>query len=724
MKDILVPYLKKIISICLAILGGVMSLLQKSNYFIVLVMVFCICCNLFYIIKKKNIAKNIAQMILNGLIVWMFLAAFQYEGGIQYTYQNILTTFAKLVEMAAVLVVAVATIYNYHGFEIKNRWLDFVLGIGLNLFYAVCTGVLIEMIFNPLVGLINKQYFIIGIIAMFLIFLLVYAVTSSYKLPGLILAPLFLLFTIANQFVFLFRGTPMLLNDLRNIGTAAEVADNYVYQLNGEMIISIVCMYCLVVLLIRSLRFKKPERKRIVWYVAGLAGSTLLCVFGFQFLILKKAGAMDINFWNLSYTYEEYGTPMTLIGAYDRSRIKKPDGYSVAKIKQIVTDAESQASGEGPVNNAEETEKIQPTKIIVIMNEAFSDLAVNGDVVTNEPYMPYYDSLDKNVIKGTSLVSVLGGGTCNSEYEMLTGNSIWFTPAIMPYMSVLQNGHPTLVSTLESQGYTSLAYHPFWGNCWKRENVYRYFGFDDYTFLDGMEGDERAEYIRVFISDESLYRMIEDTVVEAGDEKQFIFAVTMQNHGSYDYEPFDAAIDCENIDSDNLDQYLSLIKASDDALEQLTTFFEDYEEPTMILMFGDHQPGLPAEAWEQITGKTDAEMTDDDRRAQYQTPFIIWTNYDMEARTDVITSTNYLSSMLLEEAGLAMPAYNQFLLQMRETMPAMNLFGYYDSEYVFHPFSDAGETEQAYLQDYRYLMYNQLQGIKKMEQDAFFLPED
>ena len=80
--------------------------------------------------------------------------------------------------------------------------------------------------------------------------------------------------------------------------------------------------------------------------------------------------------------------------------------------------------------------------------------------------------------------------------------------------------------------------------------------------------------------------------------------------------------------------------------------------------------------------------------------------------------------MLLEEAGLAMPAYNQFLLQMQEKMPAMNLFGYYDSAYVFHPFEDAGETEAQYLKDYQCLMYNQLEGIRKMDQDVFFLPED
>lgn len=715
MKELLIPYMRRILCICLVVLGVIGCLLQKSNYYIVFVMLFCIGCNCFYIAKKRYTAKNVAQLILNALIVVMFTVAFRYEGGIEYLHINIVTIFAKYVEIAAVIVVAVATIYNYHGFEIKNQWLDLAFGVVMNFLYALCTGVLLEMIFNSFEGMIDKQYFAIGIFAMFLMFLLVYGITSSYKLPGLILAPLFVLFTIANQFVYSFRGTPMLLSDLKNIRTASEVAGNYRYHLSGEMIIGIVCVYALVVLLIRSLKWKKAERKRIVWYVAGLVCAIAVNVCGWKFLVNKKCDEMRIDYWNIIATYQQYGTPMTLISTFERACIWKPDGYSAAKVEQIATEIQSQEAG---------SEKIQPTKIIVIMNEAFSDLSVNGNIVTNEPYMPYFDSLEENVIKGSTLVSVLGGATCNTEYEFLTGNALWYTPGVVPYVSLIEEYHPSLVSTLESQGYTPIALHGYYGHCWNRENVYSDFGFEDFVSLEDLEGNDRLAYVREYASDESLYRIIEDTVVGAGSEKQFLFAVTMQNHGSYEYPDFDAEIQCENVDSDILDQYLSLIKVSDDAFQQLITFFSDYEEPTMIVMFGDHQPGMSMDVWEKIIGKSEGEMTDEDRRGKYQTPFVIWANYEMEAKTDVLTSTNYLSSMMLEAAGLDMTAYNRFLLDMQEEIPAMNTFGYYDSNYEFHAFENEEASENTYLKNYQYLMYNQLEGIKKMKQDVFFLPED
>lgn len=55
--------------------------------------------------------------------------------------------------------------------------------------------------------------------------------------------------------------------------------------------------------------------------------------------------------------------------------------------------------------------------ILVIMNEAFSDVGVLGELDVSEDYMPFVHSLQKgeeNALTGTLHVSVKGGNTANT----------------------------------------------------------------------------------------------------------------------------------------------------------------------------------------------------------------------------------------------------------------------------------------------------------------------
>ena len=56
------------------------------------------------------------------------------------------------------------------------------------------------------------------------------------------------------------------------------------------------------------------------------------------------------------------------------------------------------------------------------------------------------------------------------------------------------------------------------------------------------------------------------------------------------------------------EQYLSLAHASDQAFEQLVNYFSQVEEPTMIVMYGDHQPKLEDGFYEYLTGRDDAAL--------------------------------------------------------------------------------------------------------------------
>ena len=93
--------------------------------------------------------------------------------------------------------------------------------------------------------------------------------------------------------------------------------------------------------------------------------------------------------------------------------------------------------------------------------------------------------------------------------------------------------------------------------------------------------------------------------------------------------------------------------------------------------------------------------------ALYTVPFFIWTNYDTPEETVEITSLNFLSSLALERAGIDLPAYNQFMLDLMEVVPAINARGYYSLEkgkYIH--LEDALGEELDWITKYETLQYN------------------
>jgi len=112
------------------------------------------------------------------------------------------------------------------------------------------------------------------------------------------------------------------------------------------------------------------------------------------------------------------------------------------------------------------------------------------------------------------------------------------------------------------------------------------------------------------------------------------------------------------------DQYLSLMKRSDEALEYLIRYFESSDEPTMIVMFGDHQPSVEDEFFDEIAGMPSADVPAGDHLMWYETPFLIWKNYESGSEQKGKMSAIYLASELLDQAGLDMTPYQRFLLSI------------------------------------------------------------
>ena len=146
--------------------------------------------------------------------------------------------------------------------------------------------------------------------------------------------------------------------------------------------------------------------------------------------------------------------------------VEKPLGYQKEEAKGLLESYEPEGEGEKGTDKP---------NIIVVMDEAFSDLGVLGDFTASKEYMPYYHSLKEesetapNIITGSLHVSVCGGNTANTEFEFLTGNTMAFLPqGSVPYQQYIKKNIPALPWYFKEQGYETHAMHPYYASGWDR----------------------------------------------------------------------------------------------------------------------------------------------------------------------------------------------------------------------------------------------------------------
>ena len=565
---------------------------------------------------------------------------------------------------------------------------------------------------NTLMTLIGKRLFYNCIFCFFL-----FAVLAVFLWRGgwLLRTGTALCFVIgvAEYYVLEFRGSPLHPADLLSIGTAGEVSSAYKFDLPISMCAAFFLMLT-VFAVEHKIRFVRyTGKQRIVW----LCVLAVLTAGGFGYLQSQPILSTGKNggfFWNLTSSYEKYGYFLATYIYENYQKVEKPEGYSAEAVEQLMTELIQ-----------EQTEKSgQLPNIIAIMNESFTDFASVGGIQTSKPLLPFIDSLQENTVKGNLYVPVFGGGTANTEFEFLTGSTMRFLPTgSTPYQAYVKRELPSLASYLKQYGYETLACHFASGSNWNRDQVYPLLGFD--TFLTDTDVGELEE-IHGYPSDQADYeevcRQYEAWKDSGTSEHFFCFNVTIQNHGGYlsGYRSEDAPQYTGGQTSDDVEEYLSLLRESDRAFEQLVNYFEQEEEPTVILMFGDHWPRLNNAFINSMANQADTENELEKNQNKYVTPFVIWANYNIEETQIEKLSANYLAAELLQVAGVPVNAYQNFLLNLSEKVPVIDTLGFIQSDGLY---ADSGEmldaSSQAGLQEYAMLQYAHLFG-KNENLEMFF----
>lgn len=545
-----------------------------------------------------------------------------------------------------------------------------------------------------------------------------FALTGSMRFSGCFLCIFSIIFSLTNYFTTTFRGIPILASDLTIMGTAMNVVGNYKYSLDLTRTITLLGLITWCILLFRVKRLRLPKGKK---RISAILGSAAICFASFWIMIYTPVMTVTpmhvtVNTFRPIKSYRKNGCVLTFMRSIQLMIIHKLDGYSANAAEEIAAPYRSETSS----GNA------KTPNVIAIMDEAFADLQAVGDFRTSEDVMPFYHSLTKNTVKGFSYVSVFGGQTANTEFEFLTGLSKAFVPAsATPYQLYIKSLLPGLTTHLGNQDYQGmLAFHPFRANGYNRDHVYPNLGFSDFISLKDLDVSA-SDKIRNFVSDAADFQVIIDQYEQAKKKSNapfYLFNVTMQNHSGYDqdFDNLDMPISIEEkCDDPELKRYLNLIHHSDTALKSLIEYFSKQKDPTVIVFFGDHEPGLSNEVYSKILGKNVEKLSAEENMNLYKTPFLIWANYDIEEQENVNISMNYLSTLMLESTGMKLSPFNQFLLDIHKQIPVLTTNGYFGEDGSYYSLKDESSPYYESLRKYQILQYNDLFDKKKRIENFF-----
>lgn len=506
----------------------------------------------------------------------------------------------------------------------------------------------------------------------------------------------------ANYFVSLYRGTPVLPWDLTALETAAAVSGSYSYVPTEPMLVGAVLVLVLIWVLrkeFRKGRFLMDRHTAPVRLGCLAVGIACLGVAVAPERLEELGVQTDV--WDQTGAYRTSGAVAAFLCNLEFLEVDEPEDLSPQRLSWIMDQVEV----------PEETAvSVDHPNIVAIMNESWADFEEFGNLSLTESVTDYIRSLD-NAIWGHTYTSVFGAGTSASEFEFLTGNSMAFLPSgSIPYQQYILDDSPSLASLLKEEGYRTLAFHPGERTSWQRNQAYPRLGFDAFKCGEDMGVEQTFEH--GYVSDRSDFEQIiwEFEHKEAG-EPLFLFNVTIQSHGSYTVEDYPAQVQLTDEPGKYpmAEQYLTLVNKTDEAFAMLVDYFSQQEEPTILLMFGDHQPSVEQEFLDKAYGVAQADMTMEQYMDKYRTPFVIWANYPLEEEGPEETSLNFLGQYLLRYAGIEPDPYGQFLWSFQQTIPALTFVGYTDG--LGNAYSHLEDTVYTgKIEDYQRLQYVRLFG--------------
>lgn len=482
----------------------------------------------------------------------------------------------------------------------------------------------------------------------------------------LLLCALWLAIGITDFIVLFARTTPFTAQDLLLIEYAIRLLPDYIPIF---LLIPGILLVLFVVAFIGWLWYAGAAcKKKVPYFIA--ACFSMSCFF--IVLVITHIGIenqlLATKFSNIADAYHDYGLPYCFANTLLNTGIERPDDYDDDSIGDILEElyptGESMEVTEFPTeresvdvsgdaqNPTKETEDETaappvspgPVNVIVVQLESFFDVTALKGITFSEDPIPYYHELMDAYASGYVSVPSIGAGTANTEFEMISGiNLDFFGSGEYPYKTILKKKPCESVPyILRDMGYRTHAIHNNDGTFYERNIVFSNLGFDTFTSIEYMMELTYTE--TGWAEDRVLIPCILDALNET-DEQDFVYAISVQGHGAYPEEEIleNPEIQIEKMASDMEKYrnaylyYVNQLREMDTFVKELTEVLSQREEPCVLVLFGDHLPGLEIKE-EQLTGQT-----------LFQTPYVIWHNdmvSEMSAEEKDLEAYQLLSHVL------------------------------------------------------------------------------
>lgn len=465
----------------------------------------------------------------------------------------------------------------------------------------------------------------------------------------IVMMAIVILFGIINCIILNNRVTPFGFTDLAMIGDLLTMQNTkyFTAQQAGISLIAILIFVFLMVML--HMHSKKKTVQTKLWV------RILVCAIGFASLFpvtkaCQAAGVVQTYFGNLAQGYLDngyaYGFAMSIVGR----GMNEPSGYSEKAVDDIIKDTEKGDSTLGSV---------KPNIIVVLLESCF-DIDEYPALSYNEDPIPYFHELEKKYSTGHLTVPVVGAGTCNTEFEILTGMSCkFFGPGEYPQKTVLKKRDcESTADVIKKLGYGTHVVHNNGGNFYSRANAFSQMGFDTFTSKELLDITDYTP-LNTWPTDDILVGATKDAL-DSTNTPDFCYTITVGTHGDYPTEKVienpKIKVKVKGVDQGRQNQweyYCNMLNNMDRFLKEYTDMLEKRGEPTLLICFGDHLPTMGLQ-------NSDVKQKD-----IYQTKYITWNNFGMKKQDQDLTAYQLVSEYFdrLGIHGGTMVDYNQTMTE-------------------------------------------------------------
>ena len=584
--------------------------------------------------------------------------------------------------------------------NLKSLGILFLWSLGINLIVETlarfqANGVITGNIWGGLVAVI-KQPYVIFYGALVIMFTVSFGLLFKKKYFAMILiSSIWVIFALCDFVLLSYRVTPFSAVDFGMIDTALAVLTKYASM--GAIIGVIILSIAMIIAFIIFAKKSPVDHNRKVSHaiVTIILSFIITCIAS---SVGRGTGLLDTEFPNLADAYIDNGFAYCFCSSIFNTGITKPKSYSKDKTHEIVDEpVETDFVSESPefASESPEIEEIENVRITNVENrhdgynviflqlESFFDITEVSALSFSEDPVPFFRSLIETCPSGYLSMPCIGAGTANTEFEVITGMNLdFFGPGEYPYKTVLKDTScESLAFNLHDQGYATHAVHNNRASFYNRHKIFANLGFDEFTSFELMNITENTP--NGWAKDKVLTGEIM-TILNATDNRDFIYTISVQGHGKYPssqliedprIQLLDGALESKWY---GIEYYANQIKEMDDFLRELTNALSAYDEPVLLIGFGDHLPGL---------GFTDEDL--EGECTLKETQYFIWSNEDPVALEDENIEAYQLGSKVMGYLGFNNGVINNF-----------------------HQTHRGIEDEDAYLEDLEILEYDILYGEK------------